>query len=204
MKKILIILILVSYSCSNKELSRELAKEKISVYFNMPCVETVNFQNMSLGKNIIPPKYNEMISNDLLTFDREKSWNTLYFLTRKSLPYYNKDKKKFAGNLAEIKEITGIKFNENKTIATVYFTIIRKEITPFGLLEKRSESEIVEKNINLELFDDGWRVIKTDLEEKFLSKSLFDFCNEEFMKKLNEEIEQENEWMEAEAINSEN
>ena len=76
MKKVLIILILISYSCSNKELSRELAKEKISVYFNMPCVETVNFQNMTLGKNIIPPKYNEMISNDLLTFDREKSWNT--------------------------------------------------------------------------------------------------------------------------------
>jgi hypothetical protein len=178
MKKLLFIAIgFIITSCSNKDLDRDLAESKIIEHFSIPCVEVANFHNETLGRNNIPQKYADFIMQGYIYCNSKGSWNNRYYLTEKSMPYFSQENNIIAGNLIEFNEITGIKFNDAKNQAMVDFSIKRKGITPFGKFAERFEDETINLNLEFELFDDGWRIKETNLNERFVPKEVFSIYN---------------------------
>ncbi len=60
----------------------------------------------------------------------------------------------------DVGEITGIKVLEDKKSATVEYTLIYKNITPFSSLLEQDLSKPQTKRVSLSLFDSGWKLDK--------------------------------------------
>lgn len=58
-------------------------------------------------------------------------------------------------------EVTGIKIEEGGQRATVDFTCKRKGVNPFGEIAGFQEGEIVDYQVKMALYDDGWRIENT-------------------------------------------
>ncbi|MBN8640669.1 MAG: hypothetical protein J0L86_02565 [Flavobacteriales bacterium] len=178
MKKLLFFAIgFIIISCSNKDLDRDLAESKIIEHFSIPCVEVASFQNETLGRNNVPQKHADFIRQGYIYCNSEGSWNNRYYLTEKSMPYFSQENNIIAGNLIEFNEITGIKFNDAKNQAIVDFSFKRKGITPFGEFAERFEDEAINLQIEFELYDDGWRIKETNLDQRFVPKEVFSLYN---------------------------
>jgi hypothetical protein len=90
-------------------------------------------------------------------------------LTEKGLEYYANDmySEKYKGSertmdmrtsRLEFVEITGILMGINNTYATVEFTVIRKDITPFGRIVFFLEEGLIKYSAQFNKYDDGWRI----------------------------------------------
>ena len=60
----------------------------------------------------------------------------------------------------ELAEITGIAFSEDKTEARVEFNDRCADVTPFGRVEGVDENKLGARVANMQLYDDGWRVLE--------------------------------------------
>lgn len=72
------------------------------------------------------------------------------------------------------KEVTGIKFNAERTEASVEYTVMRERVTPFGRAIGK-ENEAVYLVQSFELYDDGWRIIGDNSMTVQYSPSQFPF-----------------------------
>lgn len=80
------------------------------------------------------------------------------YLIRKDPKYNNVQVVKLAD--ADLGEITGIQVLENEKSATVEYTIIHNNVTPFSKLIQKDLSIPQTKHANLLLYDSGWKLDK--------------------------------------------
>lgn len=188
----LIFIVILFSGCSNDDLSRAEAKNQIIESYKLPNIEHADIPGGEFGFNIsqLSPEMSELVNNGYINYKKKRGIppGVNFFMTRKAKPYFNDKEKVFAGNLLEFGEVTGIKYNESKNRASVFFNLVRKDITPFGKYNKRLEGEIINDEIEFELFDDGWRVFKND--KTVLTTKDFGIYSNEFMKKFEEETKQ--------------
>jgi hypothetical protein len=170
MKKIIALsLIVLSFSnCSNTNLNRKNAEKMISDFYEYPNVELLRISSDWIG-NPIPIYYSQLVHDGYLTFKDER-WRGIFYMTEKAEPFRYEPERGliFIGNEIHFKEVTGIKFNETKNKATVYFTTARKNITAIAKSYGRTDGDTSEEQLNFELFDDGWRI--TERKPKNLLK----------------------------------
>jgi hypothetical protein len=81
------------------------------------------------------------------------------YLLHKDPKYKNVQVVKLAE--ADLGEITAIQLLEDKKSATVEYTIIHNNITPFSKLIQQDLSRPKVKRANLSLFDSGWKLDKS-------------------------------------------
>lgn len=160
MKKLVLFFIIIFSlgSCSNKDLDREKAEKLITEFYEYPNVEFFNVSMVSIGS--IPQYYSQLVHDGYFTFKNEQ-WRGIFFITNKAQPYLKEkfgETYTFVGNEVNIQEVTGIKLNDTKNQATVYYRTIRQNLTPIAKSYGRSESDTEEKEVHFELFDDGWRI----------------------------------------------
>lgn len=185
MKKLSIaILSLVLIGCSSNELNREKAKEMIEIEFGFPYVETVKLKSATRQKDIngrlkelLNDGYisiNYLRSNSFGGSDRIKLTDKgkIYFLEKKNGQFI------MASNEMRIKEVSGIKFNENKTSAKVEYIAERYNVTPFGRDKyyNYNNGDTKKGNLTFEKYDDGWRVLNGN-NFKGLQKTKFPAWN---------------------------
>lgn len=60
----------------------------------------------------------------------------------------------------EFGEITGIVERKEFNIAEVQYTLVRKNVTPFGKLVFKLNEKIMPRNVTFTRYDDGWRINK--------------------------------------------
>ena len=206
MKKSLLIFVLTFslVSCSNKDLDREKAENLIIEFYDYP---NVGFLYLPLTRHgNIPNYYSQLVHDGYFTFKNER-WRGIFYITNKSLPYL-KDKRSelFISHEIDFNEITGIKFNDVKNQATVYYTTINKNLTPFAKSAGESEGEIQEKETHLELFDDGWRISDKKPKEIFKSSN-YKVFDKNFLEQLDNEsnkISQDGKSFDTKIINIDN
>ncbi|HYG40091.1 MAG TPA: hypothetical protein VD908_15795 [Cytophagales bacterium] len=151
-----VLILIVSVGCNNKELSRAKAAELIAKHYEYPNVEVAVF-NMHNGITT---------ANELLIREGYLSSHPGDFqmqITSAGRPYLMpkcaRNGQCFATNMRRFKEVTGIKYdNQDKTKATVEYTVQLFNITPFGKQRNYVEGEIVPYTGTIERYDDGWRV----------------------------------------------
>lgn len=171
-------------SCNSDELSRKKAAKIIQEYYIFPDVETeyldLNYFNTS--------KYKELIQQGLL---QEGYW--IVNITNEGLKYVaNADRKnsRFATNIREFNEVTGIVFDdEAKTKAKVEFSVRRTNITPFGVFKEYNEGDIVDLSVEFTKYDDGWRI--TTEKKNIFSVEDFDGIFEKELPRQEVSVEKE-------------
>lgn len=78
------------------------------------------------------------------------------YLLRKDTKYDNVQVVKVAD--MDLEEISGIQMQDDNKSATVEYTVIYKNLTPFAELVQRDLSKPEIKRANLSLFDSGWKL----------------------------------------------
>lgn len=174
MKKIslgfFVVFITVFYSCSSGELTRGKAEKLINEKFGFPLAEftTYNQQGVFSSRKTLEKEgalkvinYTEK-SFSGRRYAKEKVEITglgKKYIFKGQSDHFGKNSTKLATNTIEVKEITGIKTDENNLNATVELILIRKNITPWGVGYKYyKENQEIQKNIQFEKYDDGWRI----------------------------------------------
>lgn len=149
-------------SCSNKELDRGKAEKLIANFYEYPYVEIVNTRGLTLGKPTT--EESELIANGYIKAKKgylPSEYN--YYITEKGKPFYLNgeagSRYNLATNLLEFNEITGIKFSEGEKKAIVEFTEKRTKPTPLYKLRIDENNEFIHKQVQMELYDDGWRIV---------------------------------------------
>lgn len=165
MKKTMLLIFMIGLitSCSN-ELDRSDAEKMIIEQFNYPYVE---FQKLpkTTSSEQLNSTYQKARAEKLMTSRlKGKYGNNFYIiLTPKGKAFTNPSKPynygwNVATNLVDFKDITGIRFNDAKTSASVEFTTEKKEVTTFGQIKKIKEGQTESEQVNFVLYDDGWRI----------------------------------------------
>ena len=173
-------------SCDGtKDLDREKAKSIIQAHFKFPQVRRTSFEcgSKSMHDERFAGPLRQLQKAGLITMQETTWWGhrgTYYrvFLTPEGKRFeiqgqsYNpmrSNSSYVVSHTVDVREVTGIKFNEEKTEAQVEYLAYVDKVTPFGEfaygggLAKAREGEVV--IVNLELFDDGWRVAKDKRSE---------------------------------------
>ena len=167
------------FSCSNGDLSRKNAKKQIIKHYQYPSIELSYVNYESIGRHSrIPDGYMELVAEGYLTYIN-KQYALKFKRTAKSEPYfleYKNPSYKFAGNTLDFGKITGIKLNDASNRATVFYTTVRNDITPFGTFAKRREGETVENKATFEKYDDGWRI--SDKTKEMITPQTFKYLDE--------------------------
>lgn len=202
MKKLILLLLLtfVFVSCSEKNLDRGKAENLITEFYEYPNVEFLDVSIVSMGRNV-PAYYSQLVNDGYFTFKNEQ-WRALFFMTKNAKPYLKKkygETYTFFSNEIHFKEITGIKFNDAKTNATVYYKTIRQNLTPVAKSYGRSDSDIEEKEVHFELFDDGWR-IRDKKPEEISKPADYNVFNKDFVEQLEKETKYLGKWKSVEMI----
>ncbi len=166
------ILALLQASCSSDSLNREKAKELIVSFYEFPNVETAVFPVDAAFTSVSADDYRNLIDGGYLSFS-----NYSYSLSSTALGLNYKAGFKngtlFVTNLRFFKEITGIRYDaDDKTKATVEYSVERKKVTPFGEQKGYLEREVVQYSVACQKYDDGWRIVTKNHEE---NKSASDF-----------------------------
>ncbi len=165
MKKLsyLSLIIILMISCS-KELDRGNAEDMIIEHFSYPYVEFNRLPETTSSEQL-NSKYQAIRGQKLMSQKRKgKYGNTFYILLSETGKTFTNPETPYqygwnvATNLVDFKEITGIRFNDAKTVASVEYLTEKKEITPFGELENINEGDTKSANVNFVLYDDGWRI----------------------------------------------
>ena len=166
-----IIVVPFFYSCSDK-LTREEAEKSINIDF--PKIETFK---MKIGYNAPEQQaylYNSIEGLGLISV----KWWTNYWgeklgidfieITEEGRRYIvsnDNDYATFKTAELDFGEITGIIENEELNNAEVQYTLIRKNVTPFGKAKNLLEGK-VSKSALFTKYDDGWRITKNAQNEE--------------------------------------
>jgi hypothetical protein len=165
---IFLILIIFVTSCSNK-LTRDKAALLIKEHYEYPNVEAMK---LMLEKNNNQAMLQKGVDEGLLTVRWDIYANAfqgngnIYSFADKAKPFVAE---KYGGwngdggamvitNCRDFFEVTGIRENEQAKTAVVEFTCKRKGITPMGTLLDLKEGDIINYTVNMNLYDDGWRI----------------------------------------------
>lgn len=165
MRKIVILLIsLIIISCSNKELDRNLASELIKKHYDYPQVEIIRFDGITSSQKL-NNEYKELRANKFIDSKQKGKYGNEFRVSIEpnGVPYYysgtsGSNGYVVASNLIELSEVTGIRFNENKSIAYVDYTTKRSKVNLFGKSEGYKDGDLKDETTTLQLYDDGWRV----------------------------------------------
>lgn len=182
MKKILLLILGVVFliSCSN-ELDRDEALEIITKTYDYPNVETVIFPN-SLYNDDLNNKYMPVRKAGLINFRITHKFHGIYgtSLTAKGNLYKidSKGNYKVASNILDIRDVSGIKFNEGKTEAEVIYNIERSKVTPFGQSEGYNNGDLIERKVRFNLYDDGWRINDKNSQPTIKPENVLGFNDE--------------------------
>ena len=58
----------------------------------------------------------------------------------------------------DLGEVTGVQLQEDNKSATVEYTVVYKNVTPFAKLMKRDLSQTETQRARLDYFDTGWKL----------------------------------------------
>lgn len=163
MKKVIyIISAILLAGCVSKDLDRSNAASIIEEFYNYPVAEVIQVASITIGN---PAESLSAINNQ----------TTVQFITEegKIVQLGNDSESGFGviGNELRFNEVTGIRTVESGKKAIVDFTEKRTKITPIGKQLNHKEADIIEKEVTMELYDDGWR-ITTAVEESIESTDI--------------------------------
>lgn len=193
-KTSLLILISITLSCSTKDLNRDKAKDLINEFYEFPIVEISSFPLEMSNEFNRNPKFVELNRNGYITLGKRVAYTRGQYYIRfseigKSYRLNSNENQrniKVATNEIKLKEITGIVLDPMmQNIVRVEYTIERFNITPFGFALGKYQGEIINKEIIMQLYDDGWRIKKE--KEKFYKSTDFAGFDTNFLKKLEEQ-----------------
>lgn len=174
MKNITILFLISQFlniSCS-KELSRGKAEDIIKEYFQYPNVEAATLKTRQTSSFEEWEKLFE--ENGLISTRNDPEYGFSYFIDinnsyseyvilnnvniskNRRYPCYTYTIWLFE---REFESISGIKTNGDGKKATVEFTIKKKNLSPFAVALRNNENDIVKYSVDLELYDDGWRIV---------------------------------------------
>lgn len=184
-KLILFVLIIpLLWGCSSDKLSRGKAEKLIRAINKFPTDEIKEFQT-AFPDHWGAGSLEELQNQGLLTYTKYFAGLGGYWfdaeLTEKGKKYAVSDKhglknefglednynKAITVKIAKLDfgEITGIHENKESNTATVNYTVVRKEITPFGKIEYKLQEGSFNKTITFTKYDDGWRPNKINDNE---------------------------------------
>lgn len=172
---------LIFTSCGNG-LSRGKAEKLIKEFYEYPNCEVKDLQldrNINIAETDLKSwdrSYQSAINENLMAreayvydnpFRSEEMVKATYYFTELGNKFiFSIDENYRSGTLAEVitssidfDEITGIIIDEQNKIATIDFTCKRIGITPFGADSGLKEGEIINKKVNMQKYDDGWRFV---------------------------------------------
>lgn len=180
MKKLLypIIILLLATSCG--KLSRAKAKEEIIKKYNLPKEETKAF-SLSVESDIekrVKLNFKELQDEGILTYYNDGSGfyggmlqatltekGKQLVVSENYVPAFNEILP--GGNNISVKvaklefgEITGIQEIKEINAVRVIYTLVRKDITPFGKIAFNLIEEPVSYEATFTKYDDGWRIEK--------------------------------------------
>lgn len=144
--------------CSNGKLTRKKAAKLIEKFYEYPNVETIR-PNLNV---VLSHTYTSLIQDGYLSVPR---YYGLTFpdlnVTEKGASYLKVENEGayFATNMRKLKEVTSIFFDgEHENYATVEFTCVRYNVTPFGKHQGYKENDEVKYTVLMAKYDDGWRI----------------------------------------------
>ena len=189
MRKTLLLtaLTLLFYSCSNKDLDRDIAFDIIEKFYEYPNVEVINFQGVTSSQRL-NKEYNNLRGQKFITEKRKGKYGNEFWviMTEKGKAFTLSGKAsyngyKVASSILELNEVTGIRFDDGKNTAYIDYNLKRIKTTPFGKSKEYKNGDLIEKKTVMQLYDDGWRItsnkekniVKVDnvkgFDEKYLS-----------------------------------
>ncbi|MEW5675208.1 hypothetical protein ABGT15_02740 [Flavobacterium enshiense] len=186
-------IVLFFTSCDDK-LTRDEAKEQIISGLSVPFDEIKPFKvdDNTYSADRTANQYKQLKEIGLLDYSFEGDWPSQYHAKailndkgnkyvvseERDEGYFNEVDVKVAR--VEFGEVTGIQEIKLGEMISYYveYTIIRKEVTPFGKILYDLKEKTIKKKVKFSKYDDGWRV--SDTEFKDLKEALiFNFDNAE-------------------------
>ena len=146
-------------SCDSSKLSRNKAAKIIKEWGGYPNVEYMTIPKSTYYTST----FRQLYDQGFLRTQRKTILVTpigqLYQPNNTSEIHHKREG--FATNQLYFHEVTGITLRgQNKTTATVEYTLKRTHVTPFGKYQKYNEGETTEHSIEMVLYDDGWRILQ--------------------------------------------
>lgn len=149
--------------CSGGALTERKAEKLIKKFYDYPNVEAHTF-NLSI---IVKNAYASMIQDGYL--EVPQTHGMMFpdlIVTPKSLPYRIADTSRegyvsylYATNMRKLKEVTMVHFiDDTETRATVEYTCVRYNLTPFGKQNGYTENEEVKYTVYMDKSSKGWRI----------------------------------------------
>ena len=150
MKNVLCLISIILFSsCGNNELDRSKATGIITDFYNYPVAEMIQIESVKIGE--LAESESQLYNQGNVQFITENG--TVIQANENSESSFS-----ILGNNLTFNEVTGIRTLDSKKIVIVDFTEKRIDITPFGRKLNHQESDLVEKQVTMELYDDGWRI----------------------------------------------
>lgn len=154
-------------ACSEPKLGNEEAASVIRAAKNYPRVYEydINMTDPASAKKLLDAGLEE---DGWITVDKTQklkdAGQPIVHFTEKAKPYLIRIDEKY-NNVQVVKvadmdlgEVTGIQLQDDNKSATVEYTVVYKDITPFAKLMKRDLSEKEVQRANLSYFDTGWKL----------------------------------------------
>ena len=154
-------------SCSQLRLEKEEAASAIRSAKNYPKVYEyeINLTDPASAKKLLNAR---LEGEGWVTVDKSQklkdAGQPIVHFTEKAKPYLIRIDEKY-DNVQVVKvadvdlgEITGIQLQGDNKSATVEYTVVYKNITPFAKLMKRDLSEKETERASLSYFDSGWKM----------------------------------------------
>jgi hypothetical protein len=156
-------------SCDQPKLEKQEAASAIRTEKNYPKVYEyeINMTDPASAKKLLDAG---LENEGLITVDKSQklkdAGQPIVHFTEKAQPYLIRIDKKY-DNVQVVKvadmdvgEITGIQMQDDGKSATVEYTVMYKNLTPFADLIQRDLSKPETKRASLSLFDSGWKLDK--------------------------------------------
>lgn len=154
-------------SCSQPKLEKEEAASVIRAAKNYPKVYEyeINMSDPASAKKLLDAG---LEGEGWVTVDKTQklkdAGQPIVHFTEKAKPYLMRIDEKY-DNVQVVKvadmdlgEVTGVQLQEDNKSATVEYTVVYKNVTPFAKLMKRDLSQTETQRARLDHFDTGWKL----------------------------------------------
>ena len=163
-----IILAFFSIGCASDALDRSKAGSIIADFYDYPIIEIVTIKTDGIGG---PSDLESQLIDQGYLFRKASQVNVGaydYHLTEKGKTFHTSGDSgggfDMVGSDLTFNKVTGIRTLVGEKKAIVDFTEKRSNITAFGEITEHKSPDLVEKQVSMELYDDGWRVTSTRTE----------------------------------------
>lgn len=165
----LLVLISLFNGCSNDNLTRGKAEMLIRELKNFPYYEIKRFET-SFPRHSATSTIDKLQSEELITYHEYFTGLGGYWisvgLTEKGKQYASSDEKGDSfERYIDVKvatldfgEVTGILYQKELNTATVNYTYIRKDLTPFGKIAFNLTEGPITETHTFTKYDNGWRI----------------------------------------------